>query len=191
MRPTGTLILCAALVLVLSSPAFAQAPAKPAEAARPAALPALFPADSKFAFIDFQRIAAMSDSGKLALKILRDLQVRKVAEIEAQNKQLQALAARRDAGALSGSALSQLGKEMAKLQREIEFAQESAQAEVRQRESELQTDLQSRVVPVVADIAKEKGVYAVLTSDSGLFYLHPALDISDEVIKRLDAQPKK
>ena len=191
MRPLGTLTMCVALVLAVSSPAFAQTPPTPAEPAKPAALPALFPADAKFAFIDFQRIASTSIPGRLALRMLQELQNTKVSELEALNKQFQALTTRRDSGALSQPALAQLGKDMDKLQREMQFAQQNAQAEVQQLESELQADLHKRVTPVVAAVAKEKGIYAVLTAESSLFYLHPGLDISDEVVKRLDAQPRK
>ena len=191
MRPIATLTACAALLLAVASSAFAQTTPAPAEPAKPAAAPALFPADAKFAFIDFQRVATTSISGKLALRILQELQTRKVSEIDAQNKQFQALMTRRNSGVLSGTALAQVSKDMDKLQREIQFAQQNAQAEIQQLETDLHADLQTRVTPVVADIAKEKGVYAVLTAESGIFYLHPGLDISAEVVKRLDAQPKK
>ncbi len=191
MRSIGTLTVCVALMLVVSSSAFAQTPPPPAEPTKPAALPALFPADAKFAFIDFQRIATTSISGRLALRMLQELQNTKVSEIEALNKQFQALTTRRDSGALNGPALAQLGKEMDKLQREMQFAQQNAQAEIQQLETELQADLQKKVTPVVAAVAKEKGIYAVLTTESGFFYLHPGLDISEEVVKRLDAQPRK
>ena len=191
MRSIGTLTVCAALLLAVSSPAFAQTAPTPAEPAKPAAAPALFPADSKVAFIDFQRVATTSVAGRLALRVLQELQKSKVSDIEALNKQFQTLTTRRDSGALTGPALAQVGKDMDKLQREIQFAQQNAQAEIQQLENELHADLQKQVTPVVAAIAKEKGVYAVLTSESGVFYLNPAVDISEEVVKRLDAQPKK
>jgi Skp family chaperone for outer membrane proteins len=193
MRSIAALTMCSALVLVVSSSAFAQATAAPApaEPASPAAAPALFPADARVAFIDFQRIATTSISGRLALRVLQELQNKKVSDIDVQNKQFQALMTRRDSGALSGPALAQVSKDMDKLQREIQFAQQNARAEIQQLETELHADLQTRVTPVVANIAKEKGIYAVLTAESGVFYLDPALDISAEVVKRLDAQPKK
>jgi outer membrane protein len=191
MRSIGTLTVSAALLLALSSQAFAQTTPAPAEPAKPAPAPALFPADSKVAYFDFQRVATTSIAGRLALRMLEELQKNKVSDIEALNKQFQALTTRRDSGVLTGPALARVGKDMDKLQREIQFAQQNAQAEIQQLESELQADLQKQVTPVVAAIAKEKGVYAVLTSESGLFYLNPALDISEEVVKRLDAQPKK
>jgi outer membrane protein len=181
------------LVLAASSAALAQVPAKPAEPVRPAPTPPpLFPVEAKFAFLDFQRVASDSVSGKLATRILDELRQKKVGEIAVQNKALQALASKRDSGALSGTALTQVAKDMDKLQREIQFTQQSAQAEMQQRESELMTDFQKRVTPVVAEIAKEKGLHAVFAADGAIaLYVHPAIDISTEVIKRLDAQPKR
>ncbi|HEX9365983.1 MAG TPA: hypothetical protein VF921_05115, partial [Vicinamibacterales bacterium] len=35
------------------------------------------------------------------------------------------------------------------------------------------------------------GPHDAFTAESGVLYIHPGLDISTEVIKRLDAQPKK
>jgi outer membrane protein len=185
--------VAATLVLAASSAALAQVPAKPAEPVRPApAPPPLFPVEAKFAFLDFQRVASDSVSGKLATRILDELRQKKVGEIAVQNKALQALASKRDSGALSGTALTQVAKDMDKLQREIQFTQQSAQAEMQQRESELMTDFQKRVTPVVAEIAKEKGLHAVFAADAAIaLYVHPAIDISTEVIKRLDAPPKR
>ena len=181
MRTLSIVTASVAITLTLGSTAFAQA----------AAPVALFPAEARFAVIDFQRIASTSVSGKLALRILKEFSDKKLTEIEGQSKQLQTLNAKRDAGVLSGAALSQLDKEVLKLQRDLQFLQQDAQAEFDQMRSELDTDLRRRVVPVVADIAKEKGLHAVFTADSSLIYILPALDISDEVIKRVDAQPKK
>jgi Skp family chaperone for outer membrane proteins len=193
MRSIRTLTVCVALALAVSPAAFAQSPSTAAPPAGPAAAPppALFPADARIAFIDFQRIATTSISGRLALRMLQELQNTKVAEIEAQNKQFQELTTRRASAGLTGPALAQLSRDMDRLQRNIQFAQQNAQAEIQQLENELQANLHKQVTPVVAAIAKEKGVYAVLTPESGVYYLHPGLDISEEVVKRLDAQPKR
>jgi outer membrane protein len=193
MRLVRMIVVAATLTLAASSPALAQAPAKPADPVQAApAPPPLFPVEAKFAFLDFQRVASDSVSGKLASRILDELRKKKVSEIEIQNKALQALASKRDSGVLSGTALTQVSKDMDKLQREIQFTQQSAQAEVQQLENELMTDFQKRVTPVVAAIAKEKGLHAVFAADAAIaLYVHPAIDISTEVIKRLDAQPKQ
>ena len=194
MRLLRLATISAAVLAGLPSSAAAQsAPPRPAETAPPAAIPQpLFPVGAKFAFLDFQRVASDSVSGKLATRILDELRTKKLSEIEGQGKELQALTSRRDSGVLSGSALLQISKDVDKLQRAIQFSQQDAQAEIRQLQSELQIDFEKRVTPVVAEIAKEKGLHAVFAADPALaLYINPELDISGEVIKRLDAQPKK
>jgi Skp family chaperone for outer membrane proteins len=193
MRLLRLLTIGAALAAASSSAASAQTASKPAGPAQPAlAPPVLFPVGAKFAFLDFQKVASDSLSGKLATRILQELRTKKLTEIEGQTKELQTLAAKRDSGVLSGSALAQLGKEMDKLQRTIRFSQQNAQAEIQQLQAELQTDFDKRVTPVIVEIAKEKGLHAVFAADPAIaLYIEPALDISAEVIKRLDAQPKK
>jgi len=192
MRLLRLLTICTALVAASSSPAVAQTAPKPIDPVAPAPAPPLFPVGAKFAFLDFQRVASDSVSGKLATRILEELRTKKLTEIEGQGKELKALTARRDSGVLSGPALLQLGKDMEKLQRAIQFSQQDAQAEIRQLQSELQIDFEKRVTPVVAEIAKEKGLHAVFAADPAVtFFINPDLDISGEVIKRLDALPKK
>jgi outer membrane protein len=189
MRLVRIVTVAAALALIVSPAALAQDPPKPAP---PAPAPALFPAEAKFAFLDFQRVASDSVSGKLATRLIEELQTKKVSEIAIQNKALQALTSRRDSGVLSGPALTQVARDIDKLQREIQFTQQGAQAEVQQLQTELMTDFEKRVTPLVAEIAKEKGLHAVFAADAAVtLYVHPGLDISTDVIKRLDAQPKK
>lgn len=196
MRLLRFLTICAAFVavsLAFSSVAVAQTAPKPADPVQPVSAPAvLFPVGAKFAFLDFQKVASASVSGKLATRILDELRTKKLTEIQGQSKELLALTSRRDSGVLSGPALLQIGKDVDKLQRAIQFSQQSAQAEVQQLQAELQIDFEKRVTPVVAEIAKEKGLHAVFAADPAMaLYINPDLDISGEVIKRLDAQPKK
>jgi outer membrane protein len=191
MRLVRLVTIGVALVAATSSAAFAQTAPKPSEPVQLAA-PELFPVEAKFAFLDFQRVASDSVSGKLATRILDELRKKKGTEIEAQTKELQTLASKRDSGVLSGPALAKAAKDIDRLQREIQFSQQNAQAEVQQLLTELQVDFEKRVKPVVDEIAKEKGLLAVFAADPAVaLYIRPGLDISNEVIKRLDAQPRK
>ena len=151
----------------------------------------LFPTEARFAFIDFQRVASTSESGKIAVRLLKEFSDKKVAELNAQNRQLQTLAAKRNTAVAPGPETAQLERDVARLEREIAFARENAQAEFQQLRSDVDADLQNKVLPVVADIAKERSLHAVFTVDAAVLYLLPALDISDEVAKRLDLQLKK
>jgi outer membrane protein len=215
MRVVKISVVAAALTLALSAPLLGQAeaqtappkpstpaqtPAKPPTlpqtppATAPAPRPPLpFPADAKIAFVDVNTIAGTSASGKEASKKLQDLNNKKLTELQDKNKQLQALTTKRDQGGsvLNDSARASLDKDIEKLQRDIQFAQSNAQAEMQDLTNELQGEFQKRLIPVIAEIAKEKGLHAVFSiADSGAAYYLPSLDISDEVVKRLDAIKK-
>jgi outer membrane protein len=206
MKPLKLMIATAALSLTLATPALAQAPAAPQKppaqppttgqpaptAPAPAAAPkppAPFPQGAKIAFINIQAIAANSSAGKEASKRLADLNSKKAAEINDKNKQLQAAQTKLNTGGavLSESARSQLEKDIDRMQRDIQFSSQNAQAEMNDLQNELQGEFQQKLLPLVKAIAEEKSLYAVFSiQDSGVAFWDPGLDISDEVIKRLD-----
>jgi Skp family chaperone for outer membrane proteins len=210
MRVLKSSMIVAALSLALSAPAFAQTtppagapkpqtpaqpPATPPAATQPAPKPVgppvPFPQDAKIAFIDINTIAATSVAGKEATKRLAGLNDKKLAEINEKNKQLQAAQTKLNTGGavLSDTARAQLEKEIDKMQRDIQFTQQNAQAEMQELQNDLQGEFQKRLLPVIEEVAKEKGLHAVFSvADSGAAYVHPGLNISDEVIKRLDAK---
>jgi Skp family chaperone for outer membrane proteins len=171
-----------------ATPPAAQAPAAPKPAPAP---PTPFPQDSKIAFVDMNVIAQSSAAGKDASKKLQEFQTKKVGELSEKNKQLTAMTQRRDSGTavLNDTARAQLEKDIDKLQRDIQFQQQNAQAEYQDLQNELMTDFQKRLIPVIDEIAKEKGLYAVFSvADSGAAFVHPGLDLSAEVVKRLDVK---
>jgi Skp family chaperone for outer membrane proteins len=198
-------ILAIALTVAIAAPSTAQTqtPPKPQAprattpsqppvfqpATRPQT-PVTFPLDAKYAVVDTQAVASTSVIGKEASKKLNDLQSKKAADLQDMNKQLQALQARRDTGGsvLNDAARAQLDKEIDKLQRDIQYVTSSAQADLQNLNNELMAEFTRKVEAAVQEIAKEKGLYIVFTADSGVAYVAPEVDISDEVIKRLDAK---
>jgi outer membrane protein len=210
-------ILAVALTVALAAPSFAQTPptgaprpqTPPAGAPRPQTPPAApaippaaqpvapkpqppapFPQDAKYAFVDIQQIASTSAAGKTASGKLDEFTKRKQAEIGDKNKQLQALTTKRDTsvGVMNDAARAQLEKDIDKLQRDIQFAQSNAQADLQDMQNELQGEFQKKLIPIIEELAKEKGLYMIFTAESGFAYVHPGLNLSDEVIKRLDAK---
>ena len=212
MKVLKSSMMVAALSLALCAPVFAQAtppagapkpqtpaqpPATPPAAAQPAAPkapPVPFPQDAKIAFIDVNQVAATSAAGKEASKKLTSLREKKLAEMNEKNKQLQALTTKRDTGGavLNDAARGTLDKEIDKLQRDIQYAQQSAEADMQDLTNELQGEFQKRLIPIIEEVAKEKGLHAVFSiADSGAAYVHAGLNISEEVVKRLDAAAAK
>jgi outer membrane protein len=206
MRVLKSSILALALTVTLSASAFAQPPAAgtrpqtpatppataPAQPApKPATPPAPFPQDAKIAFIDINAIAANSAAGKEASKKLAALNDKKLAEVNDKNKQLQTLQTKLNTGGsvLSDTARTQLEKDIDKMQRDIQFTQQNAQAEMTDLQNELQGEFQKKLLPIIEEVAKEKNLHAVFSiADSGAAYVHPGLNISEEIIKRLDAK---
>lgn len=210
MRVLKSSMMVAALALALSAPVFAQTappagapkpqtpaqpPATPPTAAQPAPKPATppvpFPQDAKIAFIDINTIAATSAAGKEATKRLAALNDKKLAEINEKNKQLQAAQTKLNTGGavLNDTARAQLEKEIDRMQRDIQFTQQNAQAEMQELQNDLQAEFQKRLLPVIEEVAKEKGLHAVFSvADSGAAYVHAGLNLSEEVVKRLDAK---
>ena len=211
MRVLKSSILAAFVFAAVAAPSFAQTtpppapkpqappatpPAAPPAAAQPPAPkqpPVPFPADSKIAFIDVNQVAGTSAAGKEASKKLTALREKKLAEMQDKNKQLQALTAKRDTGGavLNDTARAALDKDIDRLQRDIQFAQQNAEAEMQELTNDLQGEFQKRLIPIIEEVAKEKGLHAVFSiADSGAAYVHPGLNISEEVVKRLDAAKK-
>jgi outer membrane protein len=168
----------------------APAPPPPPPAAQP---PQPWPEGAKFAYVNLQQIASQSADGKAATARIQELSTKKQSELTDKNKALQAAQQKlaQSGSVLNDSARAQLEKDIDRMQREIQFAQQNAQAEVQDLTQDLQQDFQNRVIPVIRTLLQEKGLHMIFSAgDSGIIAGHPGLDLSAEVIKRLDSQPK-
>lgn len=200
-------------LLVLSTTAFAQTPRfpsfqtptgqtplapPPAQApATPPPVPSLlqpqaavpFPAGAKFGFINLQTIAQESAAGKAASLQLKKLQDVKLLDVQAKSQALKVLQDKQNAAAvLTASAAAQVQKDIERAQMELQYAQQTAQKELDDLQHDLMTAFSDKVAPVVEQVRAEKGLYAIWAIDDGLVALMPGLDISMDVVKRLDAQ---
>ena len=180
-----------------AQPPTGQPPAKPtpptpAPAATPQP-PRPFPEGAKIAYVDLQRIAQSSAEGKAAASKLEELKKQKTAELTEKNKALEGLRTKLQQGGtvLSDSARSQLEKDIDKQTREIQFLQQSAQAEFEQLEQELNQDFQRKLNPILDQVSKEKGLHMLFSiRDNGAVWADTGLDLSDEIVKRFDAAAK-
>ena len=173
------------------APAAPTAPAPaPAQAAPPP--PAPFPEGAKVAFVVLQRIANESADGKAATAKIQALQQKKATELNDKNKQLQTIQQRleKEAAVLSPTAQADLAKQAEKLNTEIQRFTQDAQQELNDLQEQLRQQFETRVQPVLDEVRKEKGLHFIFNGpDSGLVAADPGLDISADVIKKLDAKP--
>ena len=142
------------------------------------------------AYVVLQRIANESSEGKTATTRIQALQQKKAAELTDKQKQLQTAQQKleKEASVLSSTAAGELQKQVERLQVEIQRFTQDAQQEVQELQQQLQQEFQVRLEPVLQEIGKEKGLHFIFNGpDAGLVWADAALDISSDVIKKLDA----
>ena len=198
MESLRMFVVVVALGLALAGPARAQTPAPAGQPAQPPAsqtpaqapAPQPFPEGARVAYIDLQFIASNSAEGKVATAKIQDWVKKKQAELADMDKRLQELRtkAAQGAGVLSDQARSQMERDIEKLARELQFAQQDAQTEQQELTQQLQADFQTRLNPVIDEVAREKSLHMVFSIvDSGAIWANTGLNITNEVMKRLDS----
>jgi outer membrane protein len=211
----GFAVVAVISLLAAASPALAQspappappaapkvAPAPPAQPAAPKAAPAMpalpaadtpprpFPEGSKVAYVVLQRIANESADGRVATTRIQALQQKKAADLTEKNRQLAAAQQKleKEGSVMSVTAQGDVQKQIDRLTLEVQRFTQDAQAEVQELQQQLQQEFQQRLEPVLQAVAQEKGLQLVFNGpDAGLVWADPALDISSDIIRRLDS----
>jgi Skp family chaperone for outer membrane proteins len=190
-----------ALVLALSAvPARGQTstppPAQPAAAQAAPAIPpqAPFPADARIAFVNLQFVFGESALGKQGNDRLRIFSDKVFAGLAAREKEITGLRdkIKSQTGLIDESLLKNWTNDLQRLQREAQFAQQEAQAQSEQLQQEVFAEFEKRVLPVLTALRVERrlhAIFSVQSEGSGLTLLSfdPGLDLSSEVVKRLNA----
>lgn len=201
-----SIVVTLAACLVAAGPAQAQAP----EAAAP---PVAVGGGGGIAYVDIQRVAAESDSGKSANVRVQELSQQKLSELEAKNGELQERVTslneqlqeqqqklQQGQNIMSAEARMGLQREISRLQVDIqrtsqdsqaesERLTQDAEAEVQALQQELQIEFQKRLVPVIEQVAVDKGLSFIFSAgEGGLIWADNELDLTQELIDLLNAQ---
>ena len=204
--------IAASLALTLfalsAAPVLAQTPAAPAKPAAapaqppasapapaPLALqpPAPFPAGAKIAFFNPQAVFQASADGRASVTRVNALIQKKQTENADKAKLLQGNQQKlqTSGSVMNETARVQLEKEIEKQTKDAERFQQDAQAEINELQQEVQNEFVKRLSPIVEALATEKGLHVVFNaSESGIAWATPGLDLTAEVIKKLDAAAK-
>ena len=181
------------------------APGAPAAQTPPAAAPAAapapprpFPEGAKLAYVNVQRIASESVEGQAATKRLSSLREEKEKDLVARNAKFEEARKRLETSAsvLSESVRNTQQKDVERLQTDLQRATQDAQKAVEDLQNELQMEFQRKLLPVLSEVSAAKSLHMVFSSiDSGVVWADPGLDITSDIIKKLDAAaaaaPKK
>ncbi len=207
-RMTIAVALSALLAVGVIAPVRAQVPAVPAQTTTPkpaapvqatapkpapkAVLP--FPPDAKIGFMNLQLVIVESKFGQAGRAKLEDLTNKKTVEVGALNKRIQGLQSelQTQSSVLSPLVVQQKTGELDRLQRQLQFDQQQASADIDGLRDQLFEEFQTKVMPIAEAIRKEKGLWFILAvgDSSGVIALDEALDLSLELVRRLDGATK-
>jgi len=172
-----------------TAPAATQKPATPPATQKPATPPPPFPEGSKVAYVNLNGVAAESVEGRGYSAQVQTLQQRRQGELDAKNKAIIGLQQKAQQGAntMSESAIADLNRQIEKQQVELQRAQQDAQTEIQELTQRLQLEFQRKIMPIIEQVAQKRGLHLVFSTDAGIVFANPGLDLTDEVIKAFDA----
>jgi Skp family chaperone for outer membrane proteins len=149
------------------------------------------------AVIDSAKTLQISIEGKKTMSQLQQKEEKILGALSKLDNQAQSLETRllTQKFTLSPEARDQMAKDLESLKTMRKKLEEDSTKEYQQLEFSLVSKIKSEVLPIIKDVAQEKGFSLVLDLQAtGVAYFHPTIDITDEVIKRYDSlklSPKK
>ena len=180
-----------------ATPPRPQTPAPPLPTPTKPAVP--FPADAKIGFVSLNAIVATSKLGKQGQEDMKKLVDRLQADLTARQKTITDMEneLRIQAPLLQADAAAAKQRSIDQAKRDLTYKQNDMQAEVGQFNATLVNGLEAKVLPILDAIRTEKGLW-VIFADQGndpqngpaglsVVSIHAGLDLTAEVIKRLDA----
>ncbi len=154
----------------------------------PAAVPA-FPAGATLAFVNTAAVASQSTLGQSFAAELDALREAKSNEITGKRQEFQAAQQKlQDALSMTEAARAELQRDVDRLGRELQFMTDSAQAEMANLQEDVQRRFDAALGPVLDQVASARNLQMVFgLNESGLVWASPALDLTAEVVRALDA----
>jgi Skp family chaperone for outer membrane proteins len=140
--------------------------------------------------IDSAKTMQFSIEGKRVLSVLQQKEQQILSELSKLDNQAQSLETRlyTQKFTLAIEARDQMAKDLEALRAKRKKTEEDSTKEYNQLEFNLVTKIKTEVLPLIKDIAQEKGFSLVLDLQAtGVAYFLPTIDITEEVIKRYDA----
>ncbi len=150
--------------------------------------PASGSAASGIAIIDAQKLALESAPGKEAYGRLQKLSAQKKEDLDKVEKEARDLVQKlTDQGSsMPADKLDALQKQADDKQKTWKRMQEDAQKDLQEAERKEMAKLETLIGPIVKEYFKERRFAVVLDSRAGIMYADDAVNVTDEVLKRIN-----
>jgi Skp family chaperone for outer membrane proteins len=147
----------------------------------------------KIGAINLSYVARTSKVGKTELARIEEASRKKAAELDrkAAELQKQQTELQKTGIGLSPRAVGDLQRAFEKSRLELERFQQDARNEIAAMQTQFDVEFRAKLAPVIDEVSKEKGLQFVFgLEQAAIVWWSPAVDISDDVVKRLDAEKK-
>ncbi len=144
------------------------------------------------AFVDVQNLMLNSSRGQEIQGQLKTEFAAPIAEMRSKEEALSALGSRiaSQSATLSAEALEKLRREYQDLQLQLKRLTQDVENGAQQRKTELFSVLEKDLLELIEEIRREKGLGLVFaTETSGIIAADPTLNLTDEVMQRLNTVP--
>ena len=142
----------------------------------------------KVGVFNADRIMAESQAGQQALALFNQLRDQRVGELQVQQDQINGLQQEAISVPLGGPDAVRLQRELENGMLQLERLQQDVEQELGQRQNELTSEIMELIAQVIDRIGEEGGYTLIFNArQSGLVYVATTLDITDEIILRVDA----
>ena len=154
------------------------------------AMPAYAQEPIRVGAVSLAYVARSSKEGQSALAEIEKFVKQKESEasVKAAELEKRRLALQKVSPGLSPRALADLQKTFDRSRVDFERFQQDAQAEIEQMQTTFDAEFRVKLAPVIDAVSKEKGLHFVFgLEQAAIVWWSPAVDISEDVVKRLDA----
>lgn len=168
-----SLAMCAGLLLVGVTPAAIYAQNPP-----------------KVAVINVVQLLEDSDAGQKGIEDLKALQKQKTDERSAMQAAVQELRTKISDGqfSLAEDKLEDLKKELEDKLIDLQRFNDDANRALQKEQEKMLLEIQNQVMPIINAVGKENGYTMIFNKfESGMVYVDEAIDITDEVMVRLNS----
>ena len=143
--------------------------------------------------VNLAYVARSSKAGKAALAEIEKFVKQKESEAatKAAEREQQRPALQKVGAGLSARALADLQKAFDKSRVDFERFQQDTRAEIEGLQAKFDADFRVKLTPVIDAVSKEKGLHFVFgLEQAAIVWWSPAVDLSEEIVKRLDGVVK-
>ena len=142
----------------------------------------------KVGVFNADRVLAESGPGQQALALFNQLRDQRVAELQVQQDEINTLQQQAIATTPGSPEAARLQRDVEDLMLRLNRLQEDVQQELGLRQNELTSEITEMIAQIITVMGEEGGYTLIFNAlQSGLVYVGPTLDITDEIIRRINA----